>query len=430
MSAHIPLALSLLHTVATQYPGFQKAQPTPPMTMSLPPQLPVTTNQQSSQGPLNPSQAANVAPSAVTPPASTTSNLCDNCHLRPKHSDGTKIHAYCSKSCAKQVGTPAVHMLNAVNCDFCHIHPKYHDGRRTHPFCGKACATSAAASATSGGNTKGTCQAPGCQKPAFKHPNGTVGDYCCMSHKTLTETSCLLCHLATKLPNSHFCSQTCIDEAEKKGPMLLEIPPGHVTFKSVADQFKASWRHSGSTCPPVRRIYKVLATPASLSAYNAYRAAVEGRGHFVASGRSAGNENRRWHGTRRECFVGDKGQTQFCASPSCSLCCILRTSFDLSMWGKKTGWGRFGKGLYTSSTSSKSNDYSHNECKSPFKAILLNKVVVGKGLKLKHDDTSLTQPPGGYDSVLAEKGGSLNYDELVVYTNDAIRPSYLIIYEP
>lgn len=63
-----------------------------------------------------------------------------------------------------------------------------------------------------------------------------------------------------------------------------------------------------------------------------------------------------------------------------------------------------------------------------------------------HDSTSLTAPPSGFDSVclylllitlsddsakvLAEKGGSLNYDELVVYTNDAIRPSFLVMYEP
>lgn len=98
--------------------------------------------------------------------------------------------------------------------------------------------------------------------------------------------------------------------------------------------------------------------------------AVEARGQFVSQGRSAGNENRRWHGTRRECNLGDKGNTTFCGSSTCSLCCIVKTSFDLSLWGKKTGWGRceifilftplktyrllrFGKGIYTSSTSSK-----------------------------------------------------------------------------
>jgi hypothetical protein len=72
-----------------------------------------------------------------------------------------------------------------------------------------------------------------------------------------------------------------------------------------------------------------------------FSAAVESRGQFVAQGRSAGNENRRWHGTRRECNLGDKGNTTFCGSSTCSLCCIVKTSFDLSLWGKKTGWGRY-----------------------------------------------------------------------------------------
>ena len=34
------------------------------------------------------------------------------------------------------------------------------------------------------------------------------------------------------------------------------------------------------------------------------------------------------------------------------------------------------------------------------------------------------------EQVLAEVGTRLNYDELVVYDNDAIRPSYLVMYEP
>lgn len=84
--------------------------------------------------------------------------------------------------------------------------------------------------------------------------------------------------------------------------------------------------------------------------------------------------------------------------------------------------------------------------------MFLNKVVVGNGYKVKHDMPSFTAPPAGYDSVsisflhclasflnfgltryyhqvLAEVGGSLNYDELVVYTDKAIRPSYLVLYD-
>ncbi|KAJ3483578.1 hypothetical protein NLI96_g6220 [Meripilus lineatus] len=96
----------------------------------------------------------------------------------------------------------------------------------------------------------------------------------------------------------------------------------------------------------------------------------------------------------------------------------------------KTGWGRFGAGIYTSSTSSKSDDYSTSpDPRTSLKAMVLNKVVVGKGYKMTQDNTSLTAPPAGFDSVLAEKGTRLNHDELVVYVNEAIRPSYLVIYD-
>jgi len=70
------------------------------------------------------------------------------------------------------------------------------------------------------------------------------------------------------------------------------------------------------------------------------RASVEARGKFAAAGRSAGNENRRWHGTTRECLLGENGNTALCSSTSCSLCGIIRTSYSLNLFGKKTGWGR------------------------------------------------------------------------------------------
>ena len=48
----------------------------------------------------------------------------------------------------------------------------------------------------------------------------------------------------------------------------------------------------------------------------------------------------------------------------------------------------------------RSNDYSKNgRNTSKWKALLLNKVVVGRGMKLTQDNPTLTQPPPGYDSV-------------------------------
>ncbi|KAJ7757697.1 hypothetical protein DFH07DRAFT_1060525 [Mycena maculata] len=450
MASSIPMALSLLHTFATQYPGGKQLW-TPPSVANPPSVATAAVAAAAQSPPAAPSAPINIAvnpqptstasgaaaASASLPTSTTASNLCENCQLRPKYSDGNKVHPYCSKSCASQAKLPSqppslnTSIPKSANCDFCGVRPKFFDGKRTHPFCSKACSKNATAqNPLLKPNAKGICNAPGCQNPAHTNANGTAGSYCSLAHKTLGETICLRCRQAPKLSQSHFCSTICADDAEKNGPMILEVPVGHVTFKSVADQFKTSWRHTGKTCPPVRRVYKIISPQTSWANYKAYQTKIENSGHFVASGRSAGNENRRWHGTRRQCNLGDKGQTQFCSSTTCSLCCIVRSSFDISLWGTKTGWGRFGKGIYTSSTSSKANDYSHNDCTSSLKAILLNKVIVGRGCKLTQDNVSLTAPPAGYDSVLAEKGGSLNYDELVVYTNDAIRPSFLVMYEP
>ena len=48
----------------------------------------------------------------------------------------------------------------------------------------------------------------------------------------------------------------------------------------------------------------------------------------------------------------------------------------------------------------RSNDYSRNTgVVSDWKALLLTNVVVGQGMKLTADNTSLTAPPPGYDSV-------------------------------
>ena len=94
----------------------------------------------------------------------------------------------------------------------------------------------------------------------------------------------------------------------------------------------------------------------------------------------------------------------------------------------------------------RADDYSVNSSASDWKAMLLNKVVVGCGYKLAADNITLTRPPAGCDSVsiisrewvfelltrgqvIGEVGGSLNFDELVVYNNNAILPSYLVMYD-
>ncbi|TCD67833.1 hypothetical protein EIP91_011895 [Steccherinum ochraceum] len=105
-----------------------------------------------------------------------------------------------------------------------------------------------------------------------------------------------------------------------------------------------------------------------------------------------------------------------------------QSSFKVAKFKQRTNFGRFGAGIYTSATSSKANDYTCNAVPARTRVMLLNWVVMGKTIKMTEGDTTLTEPPTGYDSVVGEPGGDLNYDESIVYDNDAIRPAFLVVY--
>ena len=136
----------------------------------------------------------------------------------------------------------------------------------------------------------------------------------------------------------------------------------------VASQFQKKWQHN-KNCPEVRAIYKIVNTEDDLKNFDQYMSVplivtgsfiliyarnyseqVEAKGQFVSQGKSRGNENRRWHGTTRNCNIGDTGVTRFCTDTSCALCCIMKNSFDISF---SATTGMFGVGIYTTSTSSK-----------------------------------------------------------------------------
>ncbi len=59
--------------------------------------------------------------------------------------------------------------------------------------------------------------------------------------------------------------------------------------------------------------------------------------------------------------------------------------------------------------------------------MLLNKVIAGKCYVAEKAEETLTGPPVGYDSARLPQAATV--DDLAVYRNDAIRPSYLIMYD-
>ncbi|KAG8859171.1 hypothetical protein FRB91_008757 [Serendipita sp. 411] len=230
---------------------------------------------------------------------------------------------------------------------------------------------------------------------------------------------------------SLFCSGDCFRDAVDNAPGLIEYPEDHPIYKRVSALFTTSWLHPSVSPKKVKAIYMIVLTSDLHSSYMDYLNEVEYREDFESQGLPKGNESERWHGTTRECLIGDHSNTQFCQSLDCSLCGILQDSYSLDFYQGKTGWGRFGRGIYTTGTSSKADTYSVNNNSSKWKAVILNKVAIGNGASVTLNLPKLTAPPPGYDSVLGEpmKTGHLNYDECVVYNNDALRPEYLIMYK-
>ena len=51
-----------------------------------------------------------------------------------------------------------------------------------------------------------------------------------------------------------------------------------------------------------------------------------------------GNECFRYHGTERGCRLGDDGHTTLCNSSSCSVCSILKTSFQVKLARSSGAW--------------------------------------------------------------------------------------------
>jgi hypothetical protein len=219
-------------------------------------------------------------------------------------------------------------------------------------------------------------------------------------------SACLLCGSRPKNGKSDFCGIPCQNAARNLAPMVLEVPQGHGTFTMVESKFQNSWRSGSTPCPRVKNVYRIIFDSASVEAYDNYL-------------ETHGNESFRYHGTERTCSLGFNGHTILCTSPTCNACSIIRTSFEVSL--SKRG-GAFGQGIYTSSASNKSASYSPSS-----KIMFLTKVVLGNVYTV-NEFAEVKSCPSGYQSVVFNRlNGKLN--ETVVYTNDAIRPVFLIAFE-
>ncbi|KAJ7592667.1 hypothetical protein C8J56DRAFT_1127056 [Mycena floridula] len=213
---------------------------------------------------------------------------------------------------------------------------------------------------------------------------------------------------------------------KNKTSVLVALERSDSEFLHVEQLFLNGWIHPDKTKPHVQAIFKIIPQGHSLKVYSEYLDKVASSNPKLPT-----IEQLLFHGTSRWCLIAeDPKRTVPCSLPDCLLCSIIRNSFDVAKCGLRHKFRRFGCGIYTSSCSSKADDYSANGIDSSCRVVLVNRVVVGRAYQRKYNAANLSEPPSGYHSVVGSPGIDLNYPETVVYDNDAIRPAYALCYGP
>lgn len=228
-----------------------------------------------------------------------------------------------------------------------------------------------------------------------------------------------------------FCSANPKNQRGGRWSRLHAVDPTEQDHSTVERQFYDGWKHPHKRKPRVKAIFRIVSPPSFHIPYYQHRDRVcNDLSDLCRRQVNSSNEQFLFHGTNRACSLGeDRSSTHLCMLPECHLCCIVRSSFDIRKCGQKNKFRRFGTGIYTTSVSSKADDYTQNVNRiTSTRVVLLNRVIVGNPKRRLHNAVNLTAPPVGCHSVIGEPGADLNYEETVVYNNDAIRPAFLIVY--
>jgi len=320
--------------------------------------------------------------------------MCTVCGTRPRYSKGGQSYPTCGYKCAATLGTR--NGAYPGMCNVCHERPRHVNPvtARVYPQCGKTCR----------------------DRARYRNRNASAQKSSDRTEPKKLDTSCLWCWRTSKQGNAGLCATCSAYAAEQNTPLLLEVPRGHVIFKDVMERFEENWK-ALAPCPEVRRIYKIQQSHTFLTGFETYQTTINKQLKESMIGVSL--SRRQWHGTTRECNLGDSGIQDPCSSQTCLLCSIIRTSFQNAK-----------AGIYTSSTSSKSHLHSNN-ARDQFQAILLTEVTVGRGIRLMREEVP-QHAPSDFDSVRIVTSSQMddpNPDALVVYNNHAIRLLYLVIYD-
>ena len=198
----------------------------------------------------------------------------------------------------------------------------------------------------------------------------------------------------------------------------IEVDSSSEEFREIDRRFKKDWAKQKGACPAIKFVARVV-NPTLRREFDEYAGSLPRRHRRL---------EQYYHGTKLRCSVMDF--FEFCADGRCGVCGIARSNFRNERVNSRS-WQRFGNGFYLAPNSSKSHDYTSSVNK--YRGMFVCDVAPGKKHTLRYNSSQLRRPPKGYHSVYGKAKilghwGDLNYEEIVVFTPQAVCPKLLILY--
>jgi hypothetical protein len=149
-----------------------------------------------------------------------------------------------------------------------------------------------------------------------------------------------------------------------------------------------------------------------------------------------------FQGTASECKAGVDVGLAPCDASTCCVRSIVTAGFTNLRAGSRAVGGqqrvfRYGKGIYSSSTSGKADKFTlGSECEYAgmlYRRIFCVHVAAGRAYNTTTGDLHVTtEPPDGgngirFDSVVGEVGDHLNCDEVIGYDDRAFIPAFFLV---
>ena len=220
------------------------------------------------------------------------------------------------------------------------------------------------------------------------------------------------------LYDSYSCS------APQKQCILDRLNNDQQTYKDILKHFKEEWVKLTPKCPapPVPLAIFAIQNKELIKSFHDYSDRIK------QSEKKSSNSALFYHGTKLTCNLLETNEC--CLDTNCGICGISSNGFDSRRIGSNIPrFQRFGRGIYLAPNSSKCHDYTQGIPLYGLRAQLLCLVACGAKYELLQDNTALTAPPDEHHSVYGKAGGSLNYDEIVVFDADAVMPQFIVVYK-